>query len=96
MKIEGVVAFCLKASRRKFPNKAAESLMIQAIHRVKTRAVDLASLPEFEEQLDKFMEDTLMERMNKGQTGSLTCKLCVNCIPTFLSLSIQNLNDLLP
>lgn len=56
MKIEGAVAFSLKASGRKFPNKPAESLMIQVIHRVKTRAVDLGNLPEFEEQLDKFMK----------------------------------------
>lgn len=70
--------------------------MIQIIQRVKTRAVDLGSLPEFEEQLDKFMEDTLVERMTKSQRRNLTCKLYMHCISTFLSLNIQNLNDLLP
>lgn len=96
VKIEESVPLCPKASRRKFLYKPAQCDDTQIIQRVKTGAVHLGSLPEFEEQLDKFMEDTLMDKMTKGQRRSLTCKLYVHCTSTFLSLNIQNLNDLLP
>lgn len=46
----------------------------QVLQMVKTRAVDLRSLPEFKEQLYKFMEDKSMERvtlksLKYGQRG---------------------------
>lgn len=95
MKIEGSVPFCLKASRRKFPNKPTPSLMIQIIQREKMRAVDLGSLPQFEEQLGKFMEQIDGENDQRSEEQpdlQIVCALHF----CFSLLEHSELNDLLP